>query len=90
MTPADLDALSAYRARLFAAIKAELKSGGDAKSSDGSVSVRMPGYFGDEWGLEVYCYCLGPGRHYAWDGPSLRACVAKANADLDKWIKETP
>lgn len=83
--------LSAYRDRLFAAIKRELEQDGHCKSYEGAIEVYAPGHvnLGEPWSVKVHCYVLGPNRHYAYTGKTLSDCVDLMNSDLDEWISES-
>jgi hypothetical protein len=64
------------------------------KSFEGRIAYAMslPGYFdGDEperHTLTLFCYVLGPSRHYSWEGTTAKEVLARATADVQRWIAE--
>lgn len=94
ITPEELKELAAYRERLFSAIELALSVDSHHKSYEGEIKLRLPNYFDDNfpdinsYELEVHVYVLGPNRHYIYGGDSLEDCLAQANADLDKWLRD--
>ena len=67
------------------------------KSYEGTWEVLMsyPDYFEDAFGcalpdfveIRLYCYVLGPHRHYEWKGPTFLDALRKAEAEVDSWIE---
>jgi hypothetical protein len=85
----------AYRDRLFKAIGDELARDPCGKSGEGHISINFPTFWEVRDGtgavrMGVFCYVLGPGpsRHYNYSGPTLDACVAQAERDLNEWIAD--
>ncbi len=85
------------RQRLMRAIAYELSVDGHCKSTEGTFEVVLcfPDYFQDEIGtaapdyvaIRLYCYVLGPHRHYEWTGASFLEALRKAEAEIDSWIE---
>jgi len=97
ITNEELEYFNQTRAKLFSAIRKELEVDNGHKSSEGAMSIEIawPNYFEaldaetkPRMGLHVYCYVLGPHRHYDYFGKSLTECLNKFNKDLDSWVVE--
>ena len=52
----------------------------------------LPSYFeekepdGEEIELELYCYVIGPGSYYKWNGSTLTEALDKAEPQINEWI----
>lgn len=82
------DKIIELRNLLFAEIKRCLAEDGHCKHYEGRVSLQWPGYFDDDYVVELDCYLIGPSRHYSWRGVSHDDALAKALADVRVWIAE--
>lgn len=38
--------------------------------------------------IELYCYVLGPDRHYKWSGKTIHDAVDLCKKDITRWIEE--
>lgn len=65
-----------------------ISEGLQGKSDDGSISIRLPGWFGGECQVTVAHYPWGEGRRTTYSGATLGDCVRKALLDVAKWEKE--
>lgn len=84
------------RRKLFKEIERQLAEDPYCKSYEGTFEITQcfPNYFDDEqggetanyWVIELYCYVVGPHRHYRWDGDTLKAALDKAEEDILFWI----
>ena len=76
------------RKELFDAIDYNIKMDGHHKSYEGKLAMIWPHRFTDEYQIELSCYVIGPSRGYTWTGKSHEECLAKAEMDIRRWIKE--
>lgn len=83
-----LNRLVRLRGRLFAAIAVSLAEDGHCKSYEGRMEIVLPGYFDDQWGINLHCYVIGPSRHYEWRGKTLDEALDKAESDILAWCAE--
>lgn len=78
--------LMALRGRLHACIKIAIsEDDADYKSNEGAFSAHAPNYFGEPWAVELYCYVIGPSRHYRWEGTTLEEAVALCEKEVGDW-----
>ena len=89
--------LDRLRQKTMLGIERALEIDPYCKSSEGTFEVLFswPDYFSDVSGtrppdfvrIRLYCYVLGPHRHYEWSGPTFTDALRKAEAEIDSWIE---
>ena len=95
----ELNEFRRLRQYVFAQIEHELMLDDHHKSYEGHMAILFPHYFmenyylpeqqGENWGVHLDCYVLGPHRHYDWYGRALGEAVQKARKDIDSWMRES-
>lgn len=77
------------------------KEGAIGKSTEGAFEVVhcFPDYYEEEyktpysgecWIIRLYCYVVGPSRHYEWSGRNLLDAVKKAEKEIYGWFGQEP
>lgn len=88
--------LMRYHSRLLEGVRRAIEYDNYYKSAEGAVKITLPSIFEAKPGpgqspdvtMEVYCYVLGPARHYTYTGATIEQCVLEASDDLDRWLEE--
>ena len=90
----------ALRLRVMSEIRKELERDNCCKNYEGTfeIIVSYPNYFDREYDnkpdepdfyiILLHCYVLGPGRHYSWEGSTLKNALDKAEKDINEWTRE--
>lgn len=68
------------------------------KSYEGTFELTFsyPSFFDDGYDkdepdaviIQLYCYVLGPSRHYEWRGKDILSAVENCREDVRQWIKD--
>lgn len=84
------------RAKVFNAIQAAVNQDVCCKNCEGTFewTAQYPDYFEDTeasavpnyYILRLYCYILGPHRHYEWSGTTPDECLDKAEKEISDWL----
>lgn len=96
-----MDRLMRLRKYLFDKIREAFADGAIGKSTEGLFEVchsladyyeeeYKGGYSGELWIVKLYCYVVGPSRHYEWKGRTLEDAVKKAENEIYGWFGEKP
>lgn len=86
---------------LFSKIREAFEEGAIGKSIEGAFEVVhcFPDYYEEEyktpysgecWIIRLYCYVVGPSRHYEWKGRTLLDAVKKAEKEIYGWFDVEP
>ena len=86
---------------LFSKIREAFEEGAIGKSTEGAFEVVhcFPDYYEEEykttfsgecWIIRLYCYVVGPSRHYEWKGRNLLDAVKKAEKEIYGWFGIEP
>lgn len=93
--------LMRLRSFLFDRIREAFKDGAIGKSIEGAFEVThcFPDYYEEEydekytgecWIIKLYCYVVGPSRHYEWKSRTLLDAVKKAEKEIYGWFGVEP
>ena len=90
VTVADYSRFIALRQRVIDEVNRQREKGEPGKSADGtftiSFTIEMDGEM--HWNIYLYCYLIGPGRHYEWHGATFLEALRKAEKQINEWIRE--
>lgn len=86
---------------LFDKIQEAFSDGATGKSTEGVFEIThcFPDFYedrwqekwtGNAWGIKLYCYVVGPSRHYEWWGGTLMDAIKKAEKEIYGWFGEKP